>query len=193
MMRILLAALVVICSSGVALAEQKLLLSPIYCRVTAEYQSNEHMLHIRLLGNPGKDCLVTPADVATALDRGLVGHDDLQSIFLGRFQEYPWIASRILERAVQDGAWDGSTGKARIDGGNNAYVAGLFAGPPPSKFDQDDLLWRIRQTLGRHGYMVVGASAEKVITQNVTWRLSGDEKRRLPTDALVHLRIEKTP
>jgi hypothetical protein len=199
MMRALLLAAVLSSVGGVALADEFLVKADNPCQVTAEYEPREHMLHVRLSEDTGNGCEVPPDGLVTALDEGLTAHDDLQLIFLGRFEDYPWIAEKIVKLAAQDdrpgGAWDGGSGKARGDGGNNAYLAHLFADPRKVPFaptaEAADVLWPIRAVLARHGYVVTGASAEKVITTRVASPVGGGKQRRLPTDALIHLRIAR--
>lgn len=195
---LLLAALLTLVG-GATRADEFLVKTDVPCRVAAEYEPREHMLHVRISEATGAECTVPPDGLAAALDEGLAAHDDLQLIFLGRFEDYPWIAEKIVKLAAQDdrpgGAWDGRSGKARGDGGNNAYLAHLFADPRKVPFaptvEAADVLWPIRAVLDRHGYVVTGASAEKVIVTDVASPVGAGKVRRLPTDALLHLRIAR--
>ena len=200
MMRALVLAGLLSFAGAAALAEESTIYFVARCaKVVAEYEPKENMLHIRSKGS--SNCSMDPESVEAALDKSLAQHDDLKLIFLGRIQNYWWIKRKIVALAaeddVPDGKWDGGTGKARGDGGNNAYLAHLFADPRKAPFaptvEAADVLWPIRAVLDRHGYVVTGASVEKVITTLVERPQGNGNKRRLPTDALVHLRIAKAP
>jgi hypothetical protein len=199
--RAFLIAVLLTLVGGATRADEFLVKTDVPCQVAAEYEPREHMLHVRISEDTGAECTVPPDGLAAALDEGLAAHDDLQLIFLGRFEDYPWIAEKIVKLAAQDdrpgGAWEGGSGKARGDGGSNAYLAHLIADPRKVPFaptvEAADVLWPIRAVLDRHGYAVTGASVEKVITTLVERPQGNGNKRRLPTDALVHLRIAKAP
>ena len=195
-MRALLLACVFSVLGRGAYAEEILVKPDLACQVTAQYEPDVHSLHLRFSETDA--CDIHAEDVAVALEAGIAAHDDLRLIFLGRYQEYPWIAEKVLKLAAQDdrvdGPWDGMTGKARREGAN-AYVARLFARnrkvPFATSAEDADILWPVDEVLERHGYVVTGASVEKVITMPVRSPVGGGKERRLPVDALVHLRIAK--
>ncbi|WP_374379091.1 hypothetical protein [Dongia sp.] len=198
MRALLLGCALTIAVSGAAIAQEILVKPDVACQVTAQYEPDVYSLHLRF-SETANACDVRADDVAAALEAGIAAHDELALIFLGRYQDYPWIAEKILKLAAQDdrpgGRWDGAVGKARGDGNNNTYVARLISGdrkvPFATTVADGDVLWPLREVLTRHGYVLTGASVEKVIVMPVRSPIGGGKQRRLPVDALVHLRIAK--
>lgn len=142
------------------------------------------MLHFRAGLPSGERCDVIPETAAAELNAALKKHAEmppLKLLFLGRLENYHWLANRVARSAAADQNWDTQDGRPR-EGNLNAYVAGLLM--------QEDLS-PLTDVLAENGYKIVGASVEKVIVQRMSF--AGLLDGRCPGDALVHLRIAKAP
>jgi hypothetical protein len=163
---------------------QQVVFGFIPCDIKVDFEPREHMLHVRVPESAGTKCGVEPEKVAAALDESLSGRDDLQSIFLGRLVDYPWLSKKLVERAIKfDYIWDAAKGHER-SGNDNAFVS--FALFVTGLYDIGPQIEPFETTLGSNGYIVEGVSAEKVMTKSIDGHAG-----RFPFDALVHLSIKK--
>ena len=187
---------------GAAIADQDVVAGDVKaCHLKIEYEAKEQMLHLRPIIPMGSACDITPLMVQTALYQALDnrrGKGSVRSIFLGRLVDYPWLSNALRNYAIDTsgrlGFWNADTGRS-VDGDDNAFVAYAIAwkfgsSTPP-----------FGDVLAEHGYRVVGTSAEKVLVKPMTITASSgivsppqpERKGRFPYDALLHLRIAKTP
>ena len=114
------------------------------------------------------------------------------SIDVGRIIEHPWLSRRLAEAALHSRHWDPARGKPR-GGNDNAAVMHLI--------DDAKLVAPWAAVFARHGATVHGTSVEKVLIGRVGETaelapLAADPAaagKRLPFDAILWLRLERTP
>lgn len=109
---------------------------------------------------------------------------EFKSLFIGRLVEYPWLSQFLANHALQHPDWNAEEGK--FAGENiNAFVSGILSAP--------ELLEQIQQPLNAAGYIVTGASVEKVLigkANEIEW-LEINEPVMVPYDVMVHFILEK--
>lgn len=191
---------------GNALADEALIVgNPDSCHIKVDYESQEQLLHLRPTVPAGAKCTITPLMLQVGLYQALDRHRDdvLSSIFLGRLESYPWLSDTLFERArfnsMALGFWDETTGHPADGSNDNQYVAAVLSDVIGSKCPGDlcrrPILADIEQVLSEQGYRLGRVSVEKVLTRYAP--ASGDlmsiPAGHFPYDALVHLRIAKTP
>jgi len=185
-MRVLLLALLLCLAPGIAMADQE---KPKWkkindCELRIEFEPKEAMLHFRAGVPSGDRCYVLPETAAAELRAALKQRAEVSSLkllFLGRLEDYHWLAMRVARSAAADEKWDSQNGKLR-EGNLNAYVAGLL---------MRENLSPLADVLAEYGYRIVGASVEKVMVHEMGF--AGMPSGKCPGDALVHLRITKSP
>jgi len=160
---------------------------PASCHLEIDHEAREDMLHLRPRSPGNGLCEVPLSAIEEGLSQAMKRRPDVGLIFLGRLIGYAGMSRQLMRRASKDPRWDSATGKAR-DGHDNNLVAALLADPNRT----DDALMVVREALAAQNYVITRVSVEKVLVLCVF-----DSKvvpsGCHPSDALVHLRIAKTP
>jgi hypothetical protein len=203
--RLLLAASLLLWA-GTASAEQPLLVANIIedCDLKIEFEPRDAMLHFRAGQPNGEKCYVTPDRARSELRKILEQRKTapaVKLIFLGRMDEYHWLADRVAKTAARnESGWDRKRGQPR-SGALQTYLANLLIGQVtegrmtegPLTEDGSQaggILDPLDDVLAQYGYAVTGASTEKVMVDEISYS-DGTPSGRYPVDALVHLRIAK--
>ena len=109
----------------------------------------------------------------------------VESLYIGRLIEYPWLSRALAVSAWQDKAWDGKRGRSRYTD-INAYVAKTLSGEEHTMvFDE---------TMARNGYRIRNASVEKVLVgrfRDVPSYRNETAPGRVPYDAQLWFRLER--
>jgi hypothetical protein len=185
---------------------------PKMCFIAVGLESTDNMLRVLPLGRtPSRDCDVTPAMLEEALKSAFdwlaTEGQGVQPklIYLGRLYDYPWLSQGLTAWAADHPDWDGENGRpAQVGVYENDVVAGIVAlmvMEPLSESakvlpDVRTGLSFLPELLNRHGYRFERASVEKVMSGYDGQLFAPSDRpdaKRLPFDALVHLRIAKTP
>jgi hypothetical protein len=185
---------------------------PKMCFIAVGLESTDNMLRVLPLGRtPSRDCDVTPAMLEEALKSAF---DWLASegqgvqpklVFLGRLYDYPWLSRGLTVWAAHYPDWDGENGRPVQEGvSENDVVADIVSlmvletltDSAEVSPDVRTGLSFVPAILKRYGYVFERPSVEKVMS-GYDGKLFAPsdmpDAKRLPYDALVHLRIVKAP
>jgi len=154
------------------------------------YEINLHWQTIRLRSheNAFLNCTVTQEKfnelIAAAFTDPESDKAEFKSLFIGRLVEYPWLSHYLAKHVLQHPDWDPEQGT--YTGNNiNEFVANILSAP--------ELLEQIQQPLDGTGYIVTGASVEKVLigrANEIEW-LDINATVLVPYDVMLHFIMEQ--
>lgn len=158
------------------------------CRPLYEIEARWQIVRLRPHENAFLNCTITREKfnelIVSAFTDPESNNTEFKSLFIGRLVEYPWLSQFLADHALQHHDWDSEEGK--FAGENiNAFIAGILSAP--------ELLEQIQQPFNASGYIVTGASVEKVLigrANEIEW-LEINEPVMVPYDVMVHFILEK--
>ena len=172
-------------SSFLAFAENILIeeCAPLY-EINPPWQT----IRLRSHENAFLNCTVTQEKfnelIAAAFTDPEIDKTEFKSLFIGRLVEYPWLSQYLAKHVLQHPDWDPEQGTYTGDN-INAFVAGILS--------ESALLKQIQQPLDGTGYIVTGASVEKVLigrANEIEW-LDINATVLVPYDVMLHFIMEQ--
>lgn len=158
------------------------------CRPVVEINSQWQTMRLRSHENAFLTCTVSQDKfhelIVTAITELEIEKTEIKSLFIGRLVEYPWLSQFLANHALQHPDWNAEEGK--FAGENiNTFVSGILSAP--------ELLEQIQRPFNGMGYIVTGASVEKVLigrANEIEW-LEINEPIMVPYDVMVHFILEQ--
>ena len=158
------------------------------CHPVIEKDSQWRVIRIRPHENELITCTLTQEQFNSLIHEALVTNDTDQtiyhSLFIGRLVDHPWLSRYLAKQALNNRDWDAEKGRPK-EGNINAFVRDLLSTP--------GLLAQIQIPFAGSGYIVTGASVEKVLITkaNEIQYLGIDKPLLVPYDAMVHFILKK--
>ena len=160
------------------------------CSLRMEADDQEHILRLRVHPGP-PECYATREKTQAILKSAFAKADPpklagtYHSLFLGRLNDYPWLAEYLALTAYNDPRWDRKKGKP-VSMDLYKYVRTIFL--------QSDVKTFFEEAFGDSGYRIVSVTLEKICVgrfSDLPLYRGKALPGKIPCDAVVWFRLEK--